>query len=90
MRLLFNDYIPDELSPERATIMSFSSMVMELCMALLFYPASGNSGENTVIGWMIPATILLVATLVLNFLMKGYERKSFEPQAIKILNPEGV
>jgi MFS family permease len=73
---LFNYFIPEELSPERATIMSFSSMVQELFMIILFYPASGNSGENTVIGWMIPATLLLLITIGTNFLMKRYEQRN--------------
>jgi hypothetical protein len=76
MYALFNYFIPEDLSPERATIMSFSSMVMEFFMIVLFYPASGTSGEKTVIGWMIPATILFMATIVLNILMRRYERKS--------------
>jgi hypothetical protein len=75
MNSLFNYFIPEELSPERATIMSFSSMVLELLMIILIYPTSGTSGENTVIGWMIPATLLLFATIILNFLMHHYERK---------------
>jgi hypothetical protein len=59
-------------------------MVMELFMIVLFYPASGSSGEKTVIGWMIPASLLLSATLILNFLMQRYDRKMTEPLT---LNP---
>jgi MFS family permease len=83
---LFNYFIPEDLSPERATIMSFSSMVTELFMIILFYPASGTSGEKTVLGWMIPASILLGATVVLNFLMKRYEQKTANASVLNPIN----
>jgi len=72
---LINHYIPVENSSERATIMSLDSMLLEFVMIILFFPSSGSSGEKTVVGWMIPAGVLIVATSVLHILMRRYQRK---------------
>jgi MFS family permease len=70
MGVLFNYYIPVEHSSERATIMSFSAMIESLVLMLLIYPASGLSGGNIVVGWMIPAVLLFIVVLIINPLMR--------------------
>lgn len=72
---LLNHYIPPEHSQERATIMSFASMLVSATVILLMIPAAGKTGEATTAGWLIPSGILIVLTLVLHILMRRYQRK---------------
>lgn len=71
---ILNHYIPAEHALERATIMSVSSMVLELVMAVFLFPSSGPSGSETVVGWMIPAGTLFVVTFIMHFLMRRYQK----------------
>lgn len=72
---LVNNYIPENHSQERATILSFGSMVRSLLVMILAIPAGGTSGERTTIGWTLPAFLLLVSALVGNFVLKRAQRK---------------
>lgn len=72
---LVNNYIPDASSDERATILSFGSIARSLLAILLTVPAGGHSAETTTIGWMIPAAILLVFTLIARHAMKKKEKE---------------
>lgn len=70
---LVNNYIPDASSDERATILSFGSMARSLLAILLTVPSGGRSAETTTIGWMIPACLLVVFTLIARYAMKKKE-----------------
>lgn len=72
---LINNYIPDNHAQERATIMSFGSLVRGLLIMFLVIPAGGASGGKTTVGWALPAFLLLAAALVGNFVLKRAQRK---------------
>ncbi len=73
--ILVNHYIPVEHSEERATIMSFASMLVSALVILLMIPAAGRTGEATTVGWLIPSGILILFTLVFHVLMRRYQKK---------------
>lgn len=72
---LVNNYIPDNHAQERATILSFGSLVRSLLIMFLAIPAGGSSGAKTTIGWALPAFLLLVAAVVGNFVLKRAQKK---------------
>lgn len=72
---LLNNYIPDDHAGERATIMSFGSLVRSLLVMFLAIPAGGSSGETTTVGWAIPAFLLLASALIGNSVLKRAQRK---------------
>lgn len=73
---LMNNYIPDTHAKERATILSFGSLVRGLFVMLLAIPAGGSSGEQTTIGWAIPAFFLLVSAIVGHFVLKRAQKRA--------------
>jgi hypothetical protein len=73
---LVNNYIPDASAEERATILSFGSMARSIIAILLTVPAGGQSAETTTIGWMIPASLLIVFTFIAHFAMKRKEKEA--------------
>ena len=77
---LVNHYIPPADAPERATILSAGSMLRSFLILLLAIPSGGSSGEKSPIGWAIPATLLLVSTLVANFYMRQTHKKQETPE----------
>lgn len=72
---LINNYIPPQYSQERATIMSFASMLSSVVVILLMIPSAGKTGEATTVGWLIPSGLLLFLTIILYFFMRRYQRK---------------
>ncbi len=60
---LINNYIPEEFSQERSTIISFGSLVRSLLVMLIAIPSGGSSGETTTHGWALPAFLLMATTL---------------------------
>lgn len=72
---ILNKYIPKDYAQERATILSFGSMLRSIFVLLLAIPASGSSGANTVAAWIIPATLLLVVLLIAVRMLKRSEAK---------------
>lgn len=76
--ILINYFIPSNHAKERATIMSLSEMLLELCFVVLLFPSSGPSGKQTAVGWILPAGILIVLTVVVHFLMRRYQRRAGE------------
>ncbi|MDP2600822.1 MAG: MFS transporter [Deltaproteobacteria bacterium] len=92
---LVNNYIPEEHSQQRATIMSFGSLMRSLLVMLLAIPAGGTSGAKTTIGWAIPAFLLLASAIIGNFVLKRAQRKTLcatelppQPLASPILEKE--
>lgn len=83
---LVNNHIPDASSDERATILSFGSMARSVLILFLSIPSSGKSAETTTIGWMIPASLLIVFTLIANFSMKRKEKEL--PEVVSNASPE--
>ena len=79
--ILLNKYIPDENSGERATIMSWGSMVKGLLVLALAIPAGGRSGAATIIGWVIPGLLLLFASIITNYYLKRGEAKYLEEKS---------
>ncbi len=75
---LVNNYIPEEHSQERATVMSLAGMLGSMVVICLMIPATGKSGEATTAGWLIPSGLLAGLTLVLHLLMRRYQRKTGE------------
>jgi len=78
---LINNYIPENHSQERATIMSYGSMIRSVLVMLLAIPSGGSSGEKTTVGWAIPAFLLLATTVVGHFILKKAQTKM--PEASK-------
>ena len=82
---LINYYIPVEHAQERATIMSCAAMLDGLLGIIFTFPSSGPSGKDTAIGWMLPAGILIVLTIVIHTLMRRYQRKMGElPSSVEM------
>lgn len=67
---LLNRVIPAAHARERATINSFAPMLAEALMILMALPSSGQSGGTTVVGWMLPATMLLLMTVAVHMGMR--------------------
>lgn len=67
---LINAFIPTKNSSERATINSLSPMLAETLLLFIALPASGPTGENTVVGWMLPAAILFILTCIIHLRMR--------------------
>ena len=87
---LLNNYIPPEHSKERATIMSWGSMLVSFLTICLIFPSSGPSGARTTLGWILPGSILFIVTGVLYFLMRRYQRKIGEiPSSVAVPVAEG-
>lgn len=61
---LLNNYLPHSHARERSTILSLSGLWRGILVFLLAIPASGPSGEKTTVGWLVPAAVLLVVTLM--------------------------
>lgn len=80
---LLNNYIPDAHAGERATIMSFGSMLKGLVVLLFAIPAGGGSGTTTIVGWVAPAILLLICTLI------GWNRLR-KCEVVAAIEPAGV
>ena len=80
---LKNHYIPIGHSAERATILSWQSMITEIFVVALAFPSSGPSGEKTAVGWILPASLLIISALVVNVFLRRYQRKVGELPAKK-------
>lgn len=76
---LVNNYIPDASANERATILSYSSMVRCIILTLLGIPAAGQSTDATAIGWMIPATLLTLVAITTWIVLRADERRGVRP-----------
>lgn len=76
--ILINAYIPDESAKHRATILSFGSMFVSFLTIFLMLPSSGSDGQSITVGWILPAGMLIVLTLIVHILMRRYQRKSGE------------
>jgi len=68
---LINYFIPPENSAQRATIISFSSMLITLVTALMLLPISGGSGKDSILGWLLPAGITVILLIAMNFRLKN-------------------
>lgn len=67
---LVNNYIPSSAAGERATILSFASLMKSLIIMLLIIPSGGSSGATTTVSWIIPAGLLIIVTLIGNRVLK--------------------
>lgn len=85
---LVNNYIPDSHSQERATILSFGSLIRSLLVMFLAIPAGGSSGEKTTVGWAIPAFLLLAMVIIGNTVLKRAQRKIPEVVEVKVTPQE--
>ena len=72
---LVNAYIPVEDAQYRTTVMSAGSMLRSFLILLLAIPSGGGSGETTTIGWALPATLLLIATILSLIFMRKTDIK---------------
>ncbi len=62
---LINQYIPAGNSQERATIMSFGTMLQGLLILVLLVPSSmSTTGSADVVGWLLPSGIMLAILIV--------------------------
>ena len=61
---LINHYISDSNAPQRATILSFASLLRSFLIIILSVPAGGSTGKTSPIGWAIPAGLLLIVTVI--------------------------
>lgn len=75
---LVNNYIPEASSKERATILSYSSMVRAVILTLLGIPTAGHSADSSAIGWMIPAALLTVMAGVTWLVLSSHERANLK------------
>lgn len=71
-----NNNITDSHSGERATILSFASLLRGLFVTLLAVPTWSVSGAESTRGWIFPAIALLIATIIGNRVMKRGESKA--------------
>jgi MFS family permease len=77
---LVNYYIPDRNSKERATIMSFAEMLVNLLVALFVFPSTTPRIKTTTVDWMLPACIVIGVAIVMHVLMYLYEKKRMKTQ----------
>jgi hypothetical protein len=87
---LENNYIPVRHSQERATIESWISMVSEFFLLLLVFPSSGGSGQGTVVAWILPAGSMVIVVLIVNILLRRYQRKTGELPVDRCLISESL
>jgi len=78
---LINYYIPEKHAKQRATVMSFASMLDSVLMVMFLFPSTGPSGRQTAIGWLVPAVMLIVLIGIVHVLMKSYCRQQRELNA---------
>lgn len=71
---LMNNYIPPAHSQERATILSMGSMIRSVFVLLLMVPSSGRSGITSPAAWILPAGILLVSSLVVEWRLRTHDK----------------
>ena len=71
---LLNNYIPTAYAQQRATILSIGGMLVRVLSVLLLLPSSGSTGQNTTVGWILPASLLIAVTVTANFLMRRHRR----------------
>lgn len=81
---LINYYIPDKDAQERATILSAGSMIRGLLMLVLAIPSGGTGGETTPIYWSIPASLLLISTMVTIFVMMRHKKLEIIIQSAEV------
>lgn len=79
---LINRFIPKKHAQERATILSGGSMIRSVLMGVLSIPSGGTTGQSTPIFWMIPATLLIVFTVMMGLVFK----RNPEESSTEILN----
>jgi len=72
---LINYYIPAARSKERATVMSFTAMLVHFFIIVFMFPSTGSSGEATILGWIFPSSLLILLSLTIHILMRRYQRK---------------
>lgn len=61
---LINNYIPDSHAQTRSTILSMASLLKGLLIVVLAMPTSGPNGPQTIIGWAVPAALLLCIAMI--------------------------
>jgi len=84
--ILINYYVKTTNSRERATIISFGSMSFEFFRMFLLFPSSGSDGKSIAVGWLVPATILVVVAIIMHILMRRHQRRT----AAELLNKDVV
>lgn len=73
---LLNYALPHSHARERATVLSFASFVNGVLVFVLAFPTSGPSGEHTTMGWLVPAILLLIVTLIGHRILVKTEREA--------------
>ena len=71
---LVNNYIPASHAAERATVLSFGSLVKGLFVVMLAIPTGGIGGAKSLVGWVLPAGLLLIVALIGNFVLRREEK----------------
>ncbi|MBI2342785.1 MAG: MFS transporter [Deltaproteobacteria bacterium] len=69
---LLNVAVPTINARERATINSIGPMLVDVAIVIFALPSSGWSGETTVVGWMLPASFLLILTCIVHVALCRY------------------
>ena len=78
------NYIPASHAAERATVLSFGSLVKGLFVVMLAIPTGGIGGAKSLVGWVLPAGLLLIVALIGNFVLRREERLT--PEAASSLD----
>ena len=69
-------YMPAEHAQERATVLSIGSALRSVLVFIFIIPSRGTSDAMSPVGWMLPASILLVMGVVSHFYIRLYQKKS--------------
>ena len=83
-RTVINLNIPVEHSHERATIMSFAELVCSALIALIAIPSGGPSGQQTALGWAVPAILLIIVSVICSFTLLRGKNPPLEGQDVEI------
>ncbi|OGQ48087.1 MAG: hypothetical protein A3H42_00930 [Deltaproteobacteria bacterium RIFCSPLOWO2_02_FULL_46_8] len=69
-------YMPEEHAQERATILSVGSALRSVLVFIFIIPSRGVSDAMSPVGWMLPASILLVIGVVSHFYIRRYQKRN--------------
>lgn len=73
---LVNNFLRGTDSQQRATVLSFGSMLSSVMLLVLLIPSSGVMSGSITSGWILPAVLLAIVVLISNFMLKRNEGSS--------------
>jgi len=71
-------HLPEKYAQERATVLSIVSGLMCFFVLISIVPARGTTDALSPVGWILPAAVVLVVTLVAQYFIRKYSNVNCE------------